>query len=809
MELLDRYLGVLRLFLPRRQRDDIVRELSEEIHDQILDREGTLGRRLTVDDQAELIGRYGHPLVTAARYRPQQHLIGPIVFPYYWMALKFVVALMLFGHGVSFAVVLSDDPSWLTIGRALEGTVQDILAVVAWFTVLAAAADRWLTRSQVLQRWDPRTLIQRAQAEARAPHLVDTVRRPPTRVWRKAATIVEFPSTSFGLLSAAVLSAWWLLALRYPVLMFGPGAAQLEWGPDMHRLYPLLVATTAVFLSDRVAKVLWLRRRWLLHLTGWVGPVVGALFVLAVASSENQWVVWSGRAKPGTVVINGHTRPLLDLVNFVFGLSFGFAALVTVLSAIRRVYRWLSGSRGRGARSAPAMCLVLLSSITGSIAYARPLDDAAIRRILEERIDSRKQGVGIVVGVVTPQGRRVIRYGRFAVDDPREVGPDTVFEIGSVTKVFTAMLLADMVRRGEVNLADPINQYLPPDVATRAQGLKTTTLADLATHTAGFPFWPSGIPATSEGTAQMASYSLDQLYRFVSTFEAPPDVGTRWMYSNTDVGLLGVLLARRAGSTYDALIEGRITRPLGMTSTAVAISPALQPRLARGHDGKLKPAAAWNVPTLAAGGALHSTLHDLLALLAAAGDPTTVAGAAMPGMLAIRRQAPGFQQALGWMVLGAGPGEGLLLHDGHTLGFASSIVYDPVTRTGTVVLSNSSASVSDIARHVVRPAMPLAAPLPPAPSKTEIVIEPALLDAYAGAYQPGPGAVFTVTREGDALMIQIPGIPKLRLRPESPRDFFVAENTRVTVTFSVDGAGQVTGLLLKSPTGNVPAARRP
>ena len=789
MELLDRYLGVLRLFLPRRQRDDIVREISEEIREQILDREETLGRRLTVDEQADVIGRHGHPVVTAARYRPQQHLIGPIVFPYYWMALKFVLAVMLLGHAVSFAVVVSDNPSWPAVGHALEGTVQNVFAVVAWFTVLAAVADRWLTRSNVLQRWDPRPLLQR--------------QAPP------AATLSEFPSTTFGLISAVVMSAWWVLALSYPVLMFGPGAAQLDWGPDMHRLYPLLVATTAVFLTGRVARVLWLRQRWLLQLTGWVGPFVGALFVLGIASSKHQWVVWSGPATPGTVAIGEHTLPLLDFVNLVFGLSFGFAALVTVLSAIRRIYLWLSGRRRRGVRSAPALCLALLSSITGSIAHAQPPDDAAIRRILEERIDSRKQSVGIVVGIVTPEGRRTVRYGRFAANDPREVGPDTVFEIGSVTKVFTAMLLADMARRGEVSVTDPVIRYLPPEVATRAQGLKATTLADLATHTAGFPFWPSGIPATAEGTAQMGSYSLDQLYSFVSTFTAPPDVGTRWMYSNTDAGLLGVLLARRAGLTYDALIESRITRPLGMSSTAITVSPALQPRRAVGHDAELKRAAPWNVPTLAAGGSLHSTVNDLLALLAAAGDPTTVAGAAMPGMLAIRRQAPGFQQALGWMVLANGPGEGLLLHDGNTLGFASSVVYDPVTRTGVVVLSNSSASVSDIARHIARPAMPLAAPLSPAPSKTEIVIEPALLDLYAGAYEPGPGAVFTVTREGDALMIQIPGIPKLRLRPESTRDFFVAENTRVTVTFNVDGAGQVTGLLLKSPTGNVPAARRP
>jgi serine-type D-Ala-D-Ala carboxypeptidase/endopeptidase len=783
MELLDRYLRELRWFLPRREREDIVREISEGIREQILDQERTLGRRLTVDEQAEVIGRHGHPLVTAARYRPQQHLIGPIVFPYYWLALKFVLALMVLGHAISFGIVGLDNLSWPAIGQALEGAVQNVFAVVAWFTILAVAADRWLARSKVIQQWDPRVLMKPTQAAPQVP--------------------------SLRLIAPVVLSVWWLLALRYPVLMLGPGAAQLDWGPDVQRLYPLLVAATAVFLTERVAKLLWLRQPWLLRVTGWGGPIIGALFVLGIASSTNQWVVSTGPVAPGTVAIGALSLPLLYFVNLVLGLSFGFAAVVTVLSLIRRIYRRFSVSRNRGVRSAPALSLVLLSSITGSLAQAQSPDDAAIRRILEERIDRTKQSVGIVVGIVTPQGRRVIRHGRLAVGDPREVGPDTVFEIGSVTKVFTAVLLADMARKGEVSVRDPIVRHLPPDVATRAQGLKAITLADLATHTAGFPFWPSGILPTAEGTAQMGSYSVDQLYQFVSSFEAPADVGTRWMYSNTDVGLLGVLLARRAGSTYDELLETRVTRPLGMTSTAVLVSPAMQPRRAVGHNAELKPAGDWKVPALPAGGSLHSTVNDLLTLLAAAGDPTTVAGAAMPGMLAIRRQASGFQQALGWMVLGTGPGEGLLLHDGNTLGFASSVVYDPVSRTGVVVLSNSAISVSDIARHLARPAMPLAAPLPPAPRKTEISIEPALLDLYAGAYEPGPRAVFTVTREGDALMIQIPGIPKLRLRPESARDFFVAENTRVTVTFNVDAAGAVTGLLLKSPTGNVPASRRP
>ena len=105
------------------------------------------------------------------------------------------------------------------------------------------------------------------------------------------------------------------------------------------------------------------------------------------------------------------------------------------------------------------------------------------------------------------------------------------------------------------------------------------------------------------------------------------------------------------------------------------------------------------------------------------------------------------------------------------------------------------------------PRFPWPKPQAPAPQRTEVAIDPALLDLYAGRYEPGPGAVFVITREGDALMLQLPGLPKLRLRPESPRAFFVAENTRVTVIFEVDSAGRAVRLMLGSPTGDVPAQR--
>jgi CubicO group peptidase (beta-lactamase class C family) len=459
-----------------------------------------------------------------------------------------------------------------------------------------------------------------------------------------------------------------------------------------------------------------------------------------------------------------------------------------------------------------ALALLVWASSTAVPAQTAPpsssptlTDDAAIRRLLIERIDGARS-VGMVVGVITPAGRRTIAHGRFGVADARPVDGSTVFEIGSVTKIFTSLLLADMARQGEVALTDPVARHLPPDIPLKGNAARMT-LAELATHMAGLPFWPSNLPK-GDTMGALAAYSVDDLYRFVATFEAPADTRGRWRYSNTDNGLLGALLARRAGSSYEAAIAKRITGPLGMTSTTVMLPAAAERLLASGHDAQLKPAARWNVPAMAGAGSLHSTANDLLTFLAAMGDEGSIPAAALPTMLATRHEGPGFLQTLGWWIVSTGPEDpGILAHDGQTLGFASAIAYDPRTRSGVIVLSNSAASVGDLARHLLRPAIPLAKPQAPAPQRTEIAIDPALLDRYAGRYEPGPGAVFVITREGEALMLQLPGLPKLRLRPESPRSFFVAENTRVTVTFEVDSAGRAVRLMLGSPTGDVPAQR--
>jgi len=409
------------------------------------------------------------------------------------------------------------------------------------------------------------------------------------------------------------------------------------------------------------------------------------------------------------------------------------------------------------------------------------------------------KSLGIVVGIVTPQGRRVVAY-------PQAVDGDTVFEIGSVTKVFTSLLLADMVVRGEVALVDPVAKYLPAGTKTPEWNGRKITLADLATHTAGLPFFPANFPP-AEDRAAYGKYTVEQLYQFLSTYELPREPGSRWEYSNTGGGLLGLALSRRAGMDYESLVRARITGPLGLESTVVAVPPPMKPRLAAGHDDHLGAAPKWDLPALPGAGSLHSTANDLLDLLAAflgyTKSPLALAMAAMPET-SRPNELFGVNQALGWFVIGKGD-ERFFIHEGGTFGFASCVAYDPKTRVGVVVLSNASPSVGDIARHLVRASFPLDTPAP-RKQRREIAVGAGLLDLYAGQYDPGGGWKYTVTHEGDALRIQLPAAPRYRLFAETERDFFLKE-TDIQVTFKRDDNGRVTGLILHLWGMNLTAKR--
>lgn len=425
------------------------------------------------------------------------------------------------------------------------------------------------------------------------------------------------------------------------------------------------------------------------------------------------------------------------------------------------------------------------------------LSDAEIRELLADRIDKQHKSVGMVVGVISPAGRRIISYGQINQGDQRPLNGDTVFEIGSITKIFTALLLADMVQQGEVSLNDPVAKYLPPDVKVPQRHGHPITLADLATHTSGLPFFPSDVPVTDLKAAirVLATYSVPQLYQFLSTYELPREPGTRWEYSNLGFGLLGAALSRRAGKDYESLVRARITGPLGMKSTAITVSTKMKARMGVGHDSKLQPASAVNMPAFVAAGCLRSSATDLLTLLAAFMDyKDSRLAPAMAAMLKTRREGPGFPQALGWWIALSKPGDdGIIAFGGQTQGYASTIAFDPRTRVGIVVLSNGTEDDGGIGWHLLRPAFPVKSSVATTQRKT-ITLDPKLLDAYVGKYQPTEGGPINIERRGDALIVKFETAPQgLRLHAESEKQFFVTE-ADLQITFQLDSLGRPTGL---------------
>jgi len=347
------------------------------------------------------------------------------------------------------------------------------------------------------------------------------------------------------------------------------------------------------------------------------------------------------------------------------------------------------------------LALVVFASLAQSQPRAPALPSSVdIRHILAERVAAR-QDVGLVVGIIEPEGRRVVAYGGFAQGDPRPVNGATLFEIASVTKVFTTLVLADMVRRGEVALNDPVAKYLPPDVRVPERG-RAITLEDLATHTSGLPRLPTNF-APGDPNNPYVDYSVDQLYAFLSGYSLTRDVGAQYEYSNLGMGLLGHVLARRAGTDYESLVVSRIAKPLGMNSTRITLAPDLRARLATGHNVMLDPVPNWDDTTLAGAGSLYSSVNDLLTFLAAHlhsdEGPLTPAIAAT---LSVRKPtgAENLAIALGWHVTSR-DGIEFVWHNGGTGGYASFIGFSPQTGVGIVVLSNSAVGVDDLALKLV------------------------------------------------------------------------------------------------------------
>ena len=428
--------------------------------------------------------------------------------------------------------------------------------------------------------------------------------------------------------------------------------------------------------------------------------------------------------------------------------------------------------------------------------------------LIRSRVEENQAG-GMVLGVMEADGTtRIVSYGN-AGPNARALGERSVFEIGSITKVFTGTLLADMVARGEVSLSDPVSDYLPDGVTMPSRSGREITLLDLSTHRSALPRMPGNMPL-GDGSNSYPEYTIEQLYAFLSEHELRRDIGSEYEYSNIAVALLGHVLARVGGGSYREVLRERILDPLGMTMTDVTVEGELRDWMTQGHDSRGMVAPYRNWPNLPGMGALRSNVGDLLTFLAAnTGAPQSALERAMRDAHEVRQSAnPEADVGLNWLIRKVGTAR-IVMHGGGTAGFSTFVGFDPETGVGTVVLANARLRVSDIGMHLINPDVPLR--LTPTPEqiadRTEVEVAEDILESYVGDYELSATASILVTLEDGTLFAQPAGDDRVRLAAESETKFFLT-GVDAQISFTKDAAGAVTGLILHQNGRERPAPRR-
>lgn len=292
-------------------------------------------------------------------------------------------------------------------------------------------------------------------------------------------------------------------------------------------------------------------------------------------------------------------------------------------------------------------------------------------------------------------------FGHTTLTDGPTPANDTVYEIGSITKAFTGILLADMVLNGEVKLETTIGEVLP-GTKDYPGSVRKITLGQLATHSSGLPRLPGNLFASVKDQANpYADYSVEHLDAFLRDYK-PASTEPKPEYSNLGFGLLGHILATKAGKSYEALVTERVLTPLGMRDTVITLTDAHRKRLAPGHANG-KPVANWDLPTLAGAGALRSTPADMAKILAALLDPpNTSLGRAIRMARDPRADLTGGARiGLGWITVKSEQGSDLTWHNGGTGGYRSFIGVIPAAKVGLVVLTNANTNPDPIARKAL------------------------------------------------------------------------------------------------------------
>lgn len=405
---------------------------------------------------------------------------------------------------------------------------------------------------------------------------------------------------------------------------------------------------------------------------------------------------------------------------------------------------------------------------------ALPTLSADVATALERAVE-RQTVRAAVVGLYDNGTVSVVAFGQVGRDDERPPDGGTTFEIGSISKVFTALLAQVLADRGVLGWDDPISKYLP-DTEFRSPAVANVTLRELASHTSGLPRIPDNM-RTEDPLDPYAGYEREDLLSFIAAMTSDR-LEKSYDYSNLGAGLLGLIAGDVAGNGYAEGVQRHILQPLGMSNSSVGLSDAQAERLAHGFSQGADMPNWDGFDAMAGAGAIVSTTNDLLRFV----ERNFVDGPAMKSLLAIREPQAEGDTALGWHLHTVTDDDRVFWHNGGTGGYASYLGLRPATRTGVVILTASTeyGLVTELGF----------AQIADRPLHTDDVD----LHPYPGAYQLAEGFILTVFIEDGRLFGQATGQGPFALAPAGENEFvYPAAGIRVVFDRGTAGvAGSLT-----------------
>jgi len=313
-----------------------------------------------------------------------------------------------------------------------------------------------------------------------------------------------------------------------------------------------------------------------------------------------------------------------------------------------------------------------------AVAPASPASlEALLNRDLAPELPAE---MGVSIGVVKQGERRVFAYGR--------ARPDSIYQIGSISKTFTGLLLAQMVTQGKVRLSEPVRELLPAGIVRKPSGMEITLL-DLATHHSGLPSMPDNFARNGRPNPEgdYPEYHVPDLYAFLAEHGVARPPKPPFNYSNLGFGLLGQALAERAGIAYPELLARQVTEPLGLRDTVVFLSPEQRGRMIQAYSAEHKPLPPWDLDAFAPAGALCSTAADMLTYLEVQLRAKSPAFRLSQMLRADLESGMGI--ALAWI---HSEDTGTFWHNGAISGYRSYAFFNPRGRYAAVVLANEDKS---------------------------------------------------------------------------------------------------------------------